>query len=89
MKKIILFCSFAFITITTIFISKKSSVTDISDLALANIEALANGESSGGQRSICYKKLEGNQGAPMQDKTWCTDCKPRPASKWEKSSECP
>lgn len=78
-----------FIAVCTIFINKGSKVTDVSDLTLANIEALANNESSDGKRIICYNKLEGRQGSSMEDKTWCDDCKERPASKWEKSSECP
>ena len=65
----------------------KSDV-DLSDLALANVEALASNESDGGQRITCYNNLEGHQGAPMEDKTWCDDCDPRPASKWSNPSEC-
>lgn len=61
---------------------------DLSDLALANVEALADNESGEGQRITCYNNLEGDQGAPMEDKTWCDDCKARPASKWSNSSEC-
>lgn len=87
MKKIISFCFIVFTTITIISFTNKSSSPDISDLTLANIEALANGESSGG-RITCYKKLKGNQGAPMEDKTWCDDCKARPASEWSQASEC-
>lgn len=60
----------------------------LSDLVLANVEALADNESGEGQRITCYNNLEGHQGAPMEDKTWCDDCKARPASKWSNSSEC-
>lgn len=88
MKKIILLCSTITLAITGTIICKKSSTVEMSDLSLANIEALANGESSGGQRIICYNKLTGLQGAPMEDKTWCFDCSIRPASEWDEQSEC-
>ena len=60
----------------------------LSMIVLANIEALAANESGGGKRITCYNELEGFQGAPMEDKTWCDDCKARPAAKWSRSSEC-
>lgn len=88
MKKIILLCgTIVFIIVGTI-ICKKASMVEMSDLTLANIEALANGESGSGQRIICYNKLKGLQGAPMEDKTWCSDCSIRPASEWSQQSEC-
>lgn len=76
--------------ITTGYGVQKSMKNDVglSDLALANVEALADNESGEGQRITCYNNLEGFQGAPMEDKTWCDDCKARPASKWSNSSEC-
>lgn len=88
MRKNILFCSIAFIVIVTFFISKKPSIANVPDLISANIEALAGGESSDGKRITCYNTLSGDQGAPMEDKTWCDDCKSRPASKWSNGSEC-
>ncbi len=89
MKKNILFCLIAFIVMISVFCNQKFSTPNVSNLMLANIEALANnGESGGGQRITCYNKMEGHQGAPMEDKTWCDDCTPRPASKWSNPSEC-
>lgn len=83
-----LLCLSAIIVIAIIFLSKEKPALNVSDLLLANIEALASGETSGGQRITCYKKLDGLQGAPMEDKTWCAECKARPASKWSSPSEC-
>lgn len=88
MKKIVLSISIVIMAIGAIFLSKEYSASDVSDLALANIEALADNESGGGQRIICYNKLEGSQGAPMEDKTWCSGCEVKPASKWSEKSEC-
>lgn len=65
------------------FVGKKSMTLNVSKLTVANIEALANNsESSGGSRITCYNQLEGRQGAPMEDKTWCDECRARPALKW-------
>ncbi|WP_419051733.1 NVEALA domain-containing protein [Parabacteroides goldsteinii] len=92
MKKILLLYSILsiFVVATIVVCSSLSKTTsEMSELTLANIEALANGESSeGGKRVVCYNKLQGLQGAPMEDKTWCESCKPRPASEWSKQSEC-
>jgi hypothetical protein len=65
------------------------SDSSLSDLVMVNVEALAITESGGGERIICYNEIEGIKGSPMEDKTWCNDCKARPASKWSIQSECP
>lgn len=77
----------AITAIVTICVSKENPTLNVSDLVLSNIEALANGETEG-ERILCYKKIEGFQGAPMEDKTWCSECKARPATKWSDRSEC-
>ena len=91
MKKKLLSGLFALALLATTAVgvaeSKKSEVA-MSDLAMANVEALANGESEGGERIICYRKIEGFQGFPMEDKTWCNECRARPASSWSDKSEC-
>lgn len=89
MKKHILKLGFALAVVVAAGYTVYSSQTskELTGIALDNMEALASGESTG-QRSTCYQKLEGLQGAPMEDKTWCADCSSRPASKWSDPSEC-
>jgi hypothetical protein len=91
MKKVLLSSIFAVALIATAGYGVNKSMksdANLSDLALANVEALADGESGEGQRVTCYNSFEGYQGFPMEDKTWCYDCKDRPASNWSDKSEC-
>ena len=56
------------------------------DMKKATIVALAQGEGGGG--GFCYEKMEGLQGAIMEDKTWCDTCTPRPMQKWKNPGNC-
>lgn len=83
MSKVFVFAVVAVSVVSSVSVFSMKEVPDFErrDVVLANIEALSENESNTGRPNICYKVLEGYQGAPMEDKTWCTDCKPRPALK--------
>jgi hypothetical protein len=68
-------------------VSLNSQKSELSDVMLANVEALAT-ESSNGQQVTCYNTISGQQGSPMEDKTYCGDCKSKPAQTWSNVSEC-
>ena len=72
--------------VTTVNFGLNSKTSGISDLSLANIEALADDESYT-QIRICYYGIEGMQGAPMEDRTYCPECSFRPCYKyWNESN---
>ncbi|MDR1115979.1 MAG: NVEALA domain-containing protein [Tannerella sp.] len=77
----------AIVAMTTWNVNLGSRTNGMSDVMLANIEALAQ-EGAGNQRVTCYNNFFGLQGAPMEDKTYCADCKDRPAQDWSGPSEC-
>ncbi len=87
MNKIFIFAVVAVASIS-IYPMEEASELDKMDIVLANVEALSDDEANTGRPNICYKMLDGLQGAPMEDKTWCTDCKPRPALQWKNPSTC-
>ena len=88
-KKILGFIAVLLIAFVAMWnVNVNSQTKGMSDVMLANVEALANDEGGGGQRVSCYNKIEGFQGAPMEDQTYCGTCKAKPAMKWSDSSEC-
>ena len=64
----------------------------LSELALANIEALANVETTapiGGSLSVtCWKNFSGEPGLVHTEKTYCTTCTAIPATAWSNESTC-
>ncbi|WP_419051732.1 NVEALA domain-containing protein [Parabacteroides goldsteinii] len=59
-----------------------------SDLFIANVEALANGE-SGSQPMDCVYNVENtNDGKPVETKTYCGDCQPIKCTHWSNNSRC-
>ncbi|MCD8093622.1 MAG: NVEALA domain-containing protein [Bacteroides sp.] len=59
----------------------------MSDLALANIEALAAGEGSG-QTLKCYKTISSNGGGMMTHVTYCGTCSPILAISYSNQWQC-
>lgn len=87
MKKVTLFISVALVAIATVVWAKKDSSLNMSDVMLANIEALANGE-SGGTALNCWQTI-GSTGAPLPTHvTYCMSCSPELARSWSGSSSC-
>lgn len=77
MKKyfLIIIIKLAFIgTMGWVYQQNKKSV-ELSDLAVANIEALASGEASG-TRLKCYKTISGNPNKTQTHYTYCGSCSP-------------
>ena len=72
--KVTLVAAFALIAGFNVYNSQKSDV--LSDLALANVEALASGEGSGG-----YTKTSGKCSDPVSYKTWVS-------CKWGGTEDC-
>ena len=89
-KKATFFFRFATLLVVVVAVANvnviKNSQNHLSNLAFINVQALASNED--GEGDICYKKMQGFQGMPMQDKTWCDTCKPKPMYKWENKSNC-
>lgn len=58
------------------------------DLCIANIEALASGESDA-QPMECYSHVENiNDGRPVETQTYCGDCQPIRCTHWSNSGRC-
>lgn len=66
--------------VATIGISKNANEVELSDLALANVEALAYGESGGGSTVDCYSSSRSSSGATYYD---CGTCEKQYNSKGE------
>lgn len=57
-------------------------------ILLANVEALASGE-SGGQPMDCYSNIEMiNDGRQVETVTYCGDCKPIQCTNYWSSNRC-
>lgn len=81
MKKIILSSIFAVALIATVGFGVNKSMksdTNLSDLALANVEALADGESGSGNTVDCYSESDYKSGSTYYD---CGSCKKEENSK--------
>ena len=67
-------------------VSQRNSAK-MSDLVLANIEALATGE-SGGQTLKCYKTVSSGGGGMMTHVTYCGTCSAVLANAYSDSWQC-
>ena len=67
MNKIFIFAVVAVASIS-IYPMEEASELDKIDIVLANVEALSDDEANTGRPNICYKMLDGLQGAPMVNK---------------------
>lgn len=70
-----------------VFIKAQTAKVAISDIALANIEALANGE-SGGTTLKCYKTVSTNGSGQLTHVTYCGECKAVKANAWSNQWQC-
>ncbi|RNC63289.1 NVEALA domain-containing protein [Proteiniphilum sp. X52] len=63
-----------------------NSDADLSDVALANVEALAQGESGGGNK--CYNSITTKEGSQI---LYCGTCKYEPGTNtfWSGTGTCP
>ena len=58
------------------------------DIFIANVEALASGESRG-QPMDCYSNIEKvDDGRPVETLTYCGDCQPIKGTHWWNQSRC-
>jgi hypothetical protein len=62
----------------------------LSDLALANVEALASGEGGGGTITYqCWQTVTGSSTASyLIEKTYCLTCTALPTTSWSSQSVC-
>jgi hypothetical protein len=69
-------------------VNLNSQKSDLSDISLANVEALASGE-SGGQPMDCYCYIQyNNDGRPKTDQTYCGNCQAIVCTYWAGESGC-
>lgn len=86
MKKLFFILSvLAFGIIVFIKVQNSASIS-MSDVALANIEALASGES--GSTLKCYKTVSTNGSGQLTHVTYCGDCKAVKANAWSNEWQC-
>ena len=89
MKKC-LYCSVVFVAILVFSMNVTDSFKRSNSLCvfMANVEALASGE-SGGQPMDCYTNVEKvDDGRPVETKTYCGDCKPIRCTHWWSQGRC-
>jgi hypothetical protein len=72
-------------------VNLNSQSSDLSDVSLANVEALANGESS--SKSIdCWQEISSSHSnamsAELTHKTYCGECSAKLDRSWSSSSSC-
>lgn len=77
---------FTVVAIYGFYVSQRDDV-EISDLVLANIEALASGE-SGGQSLKCYKTVSSGGGGMMTHVTYCGTCSAVLANAYSSEWQC-
>ena len=93
-RKVLSIIGVAAISAAVVFnVSVGSHRGSLSDLALANIEALASVESTllingGGLWVTCWQTLTGIPGLLHTEKTYCTTCTAIPAVAWSSESSC-
>lgn len=93
MKKKLFYSAILSAIIATAFLSFSNKNNNLqkdnfSDIFIANVEALANGE-SGVQPMDCYSRVENtNDGKPAETQTYCGDCKPIKCTHWSNSDRC-
>lgn len=81
----------AIITISVFYLNindnlKKNKVTE---LCIANIEALASGESDAQQPMDCFSSIQNtNDGRPSETVTYCGDCQPIRCTHWYNDGRC-
>lgn len=86
MKKIIKIVLVAIFVGYGIYINQEEN--NMTDLALANVEALADGENTGKQYT-CYKTISsGNSGAQTSDVRYCGSCSIQPANYYSGDGVC-
>lgn len=86
MKKLFFILSvLAFGIIVFIKVQNSASIS-MSDVALANIEALASVES--GSTLKCYKTVSTNGSGQLTHVTYCGDCKAVKANAWSNEWQC-
>lgn len=87
--KNILPCLIAITAIVTICVSKENPTSNVSDLVLSNIEALASGESDAQQPMDCFSSIQNtNDGRPSETVTYCGDCQPIRCTHWYNDGRC-
>lgn len=86
MKKLIFL--FLIVSVALVKIISNKSSYETSDLMLANIEALASGESNTGTKLDCWDSVS-NKGNVLQTHvTYCGDCNAVLARSWSSQSMC-
>ncbi len=79
------------ILITFVFIANVSNSLPrnvFPDIVIANVEALASGE-SGSQPMDCYSNIEKvDDGRPVETLTYCGDCQSIRGTHWWNQSRC-
>ena len=90
MKKNILKVAFvvaiAMVSGINVFNTQKSEV--LSDIALANVEALADYEDSGTEQIKCYSSLVYEKGASVVDCSTCQSVEDKTDKFWSLSGKC-
>ena len=88
-KKVFLIIGLAAIVSITVFnIRVNLSSDSLSELALANIEALARNETGAGEKLSCYLTVSNSGSGNQTHQTYCGDCKATLCRSWWDSSEC-
>jgi len=64
------------------------SGADFSDLALMNVEALAQDESGDGETLSCWKNMNSQETQTTPHKTYCGTCAAVPVHTWSNESTC-
>lgn len=87
MKKNIFFATVTILFVLIFFVKTQVTSSSYSDIALANIEALANDESSGTTLK-CYKTVSTNGSGKLTHITYCGNCGAVKANAWSNEWQC-